>query len=171
MIAAKITMFAVEAMEMCAPSASNATESATTHGTANAVGHHRGCVSPIHTKTMLTTAAVVIAPSLVRDPRALISDATVIAIASTGSTIVARGFHRRHGNQGMTAAIDHGQRHPPRRSARSTCHPTCRRSMFNSAPRTVSGPARANAYAAYRAACRGSSAHRIRQASTPVPAS
>ena len=119
---------------------------------------------------MLTTAAVVIAPSLVRDPRAPISDATVIAIASTGSTIVARGLHRRHGNHGMIAAMTIGG-DPAATIGPIDVPPECMRSMFNSAPSTVSGPARANAHAAYRAACRGSSAHRIRQASTPAASS
>src|SRR3954471_19860075 len=124
-------------------------------GTANAVGQNRGCVSPIQTKMMLTTAAVDIAPSLVRDPRAPISDATVSAIASTGSTIVARGLHRRHGNQGMITATRIAAR-PAATIGPIDAPPDCSRCWLKTAPRTVSGPASANAHAAYRAACRGS---------------
>ena len=87
-----------------------------------------------------TTAAVDIAPSLVREPRAPISEATVIAIASTGSTIVQRGPHRRHGNHGMTAAMTMAAT-PAAMIGPIEVPADCSRSALRSAPMTVSGPA------------------------------
>ena len=87
---------------------------------------------------MLTTVTVDMAPSLVRDPRAPISDTTVIAIASTGSTIVDLGLQRRHGNHGMITAMAMAAT-PAATMGAIEVPPERNRSWLSTVPRTVSG--------------------------------
>ena len=87
-----------------ASSAAKARHSATATTGAHASDHQRRCVSPIQTKISVTMLDVDMTPSTVRDERELISAATTMATASSGSTSVERVPQRRQGRNGMTAA-------------------------------------------------------------------
>ena len=104
MAADRRTHTTVVVTETGAASAANARQSAAATTGAHARGHHRRCVRPIQTKISVTMLEVDMTPSTVRDERELISAATTMPTARSGSTSVARIPHLRHGSSGMITA-------------------------------------------------------------------